>query len=86
VTGVSVKTEALAAGGTVEPFLMGTGGTYPTFSPTNFDASNQFASWLDFEGQIQMDEGAAQQATFDTSMYPFDFTSMYSGAGFPSGA
>jgi hypothetical protein len=83
VMGVSAKTETMAAGVALDPFLMGTASQDAPSMPMAFEESPQFSGWMDFDSQITLDAGATQQGSFDPSMYPFDFSSMYAGMSFP---
>jgi hypothetical protein len=78
--GVSVKTEHLATGGAADPFLMGSNvGTASVDYGTMQDLP---AGLLDMDASMQMgfeDAGFPQLNTFDTSMFPLDFSSLYGG-------
>ena len=79
VGGVSIKTESMASGATPHPFLMG---AEPTLQPPDFsNAYDLPAGLMDMDASMQMGMGGDMSSnTFDTSLYPFDFSSMYTGS------
>ena len=76
--GISIKTETMAAGGASNPFLVGTN---TTSQPMDLGATYDLPTGLvDMDASMQMSFGAGMPSNaFDASMYPLDFSSMYSG-------
>ena len=68
----------MAAGGASNPFLVGTN---TTSQPMDLGATYDLPTGLvDMDASMQMSFGAGMPSNaFDASMYPLDFSSMYSG-------